>query len=577
MSFNLSSSSFATGGPTFNFVHGNQINIHSNHYGEILLSVSGTHVFTGPTIFRLVSEAAAANAFYDSEQRFPPPNCHEGTRTEILQKLREWTASGSQQTRLLWLHGPIGCGKSAIAQVVSEQHAITKNAKLAASFFFSRNDSTRNNLDPFVATIIDQFLHSPQLRHQFHPLIEDVIKSDPKIFDKSFETQFEKLILEPCTKIRPEHWKELPNLIVIEALDECVDIHSQGRLLRMIRIAIGTLPACPFIFLLTSRPESHILEALSDDTFEFLMEQCRVGYVGSDDDADISRYLRDEFGRLRSKLPILGREGESWPGEDVVNELVRRAHGQFIFAVTVIRYVDTRDEPPQDRLDAILHSQEDSRQSESPYPALDLTYLQLLAQCRCWDKVRSIIRLLVTPHHDPEPNVKTHFIQLLGADSDVVCWRSLRCIALLLGLTSDEIRVFLIRLHSIIEVPTKENVDIRIYYPSFVEFLLDPIRSREYHVPILTQTEYLDLLVQTSLGKQAELPSLPTITLPPPSRTASQLFPNLRSYAIPFFRDLAVLAFGCCTCLILMSWQAHTEIARSVGCGNNGSPSRKEL
>ncbi|EEB93464.1 hypothetical protein MPER_07873 [Moniliophthora perniciosa FA553] len=61
--------------------------------------------------FRTLAEKAATNACYNSEQRFPPPNCHPGTRTTILNKLSSWIDDDSKTTRVFWLHASAGVGK----------------------------------------------------------------------------------------------------------------------------------------------------------------------------------------------------------------------------------------------------------------------------------------------------------------------------------------------------------------------------------------------------------------------------------------------------------------------------------
>ncbi|EEB94092.1 hypothetical protein MPER_07157 [Moniliophthora perniciosa FA553] len=181
---------------------------------------------------KLVAAKAAANSFYNAGQRFPPPSCHPKTRTKILNRLNHWILNESKVERAYWLYGPAGVGKSAIAQNLCEQHA---GGRLAAAFFFSRNDPSRDKLDPFVATIVYQILTSETLRGLLGPFINEAIQLDPKIFERSFEYQFRKLILEPFLRVGPGDWGSFSDLVVIDGLDECVDIRSQEILLAMIR------------------------------------------------------------------------------------------------------------------------------------------------------------------------------------------------------------------------------------------------------------------------------------------------------------------------------------------------------
>ncbi|ESK82707.1 nwd2 [Moniliophthora roreri MCA 2997] len=461
----------------------------SIHGGEFTL-VDNRQTFQIPgsadanKILAPVVNYAVTSAFYDAEQRFPPPNCHPQTQT----------------VRAYWLYGPAGVGKSAIAQNLSEKHA---GHRLAASFFFSRNDRTRDKLDPFVCTIIYQFLTSEALRAVLGPFITDAIRSDPKIFRRSFETQFRRLILEPCFRVSSAGWEMLPNLVIIDGLDECLDMSSQERLLTMIREAVASVLAFRLTFLIASRPEPQIHRGFGHEDFSL-----RLGRVAIGDDKgatrDIATYFRDEFSALRKRHPALRHTDMShWPGEDVVHQLVQRACGQFIFAVTVIKYLKSEDDAPKERLNAIL-SIGTEKLSASPYPDLDLLYRQILQACPNWDKTRRIISLLMTPnyHESRHENYRRDGFRCFGSTGlhcDLITWRSTRVIALLLELEPGEVRSLIFRLHAVLGVPRSHDADIRILHASFTEFLLDSTRSGSYHVKGLAKSEYLDYLVQLLL------------------------------------------------------------------------------
>ena len=84
-------------------------------------------------------EASSPGAFHNSGERFDPPKCHPNTRTHILIKIMNWTVGQvGWDGFIMWLYGPAGAGKSAIAQTIAELcHA---RHLLLASFFFSRTD-----------------------------------------------------------------------------------------------------------------------------------------------------------------------------------------------------------------------------------------------------------------------------------------------------------------------------------------------------------------------------------------------------------------------------------------------------
>ncbi|KAK7020679.1 hypothetical protein VNI00_017669 [Paramarasmius palmivorus] len=342
------------------------------------------------------------------------------------------------------------------------------------------------------------------------PLIIDAIRSEPTIFTTTFENQFEKLILEPFSKVEGDAF---PNLIVVDGLDECRDLPSQGtgtlhsipsqaRLLRIVENAITFSTPNPFIFFLCSRPEPEILNGINRACFVSCLKRIPISYETikhwdnfpntlryratevakhfSESDRDIQRYFLQEFTRLRREHPALQNE-DAWPSTPDILTLVWKASGQFIFAVTVIKYIDRLDELPQERLRTILDL-EVGDIADSPYGTLDLLYRQILSVCRNWDRVYPILRLLVTPH-----------LRSLS-DVDRANWRSPSMIAKLLGLKPGEVKTLLSRLHSVIHVLEDDHSDMHIQHASFTDFLLNRARSGVYHVPQFPTAEYCDIV-----------------------------------------------------------------------------------
>ncbi|ESK90274.1 NWD2 protein [Moniliophthora roreri MCA 2997] len=479
----------------------NQRNAHNMVYRDQINTVyrSATPSFNdsiAEKTLQSLAEKAAAHASYDSAQRFPPPNCHPDTRTEMLGTLSEWIDSHTPPIRVYWLYGFAGVGKSAIAQNLAEKYA---GKRLAAAFFFSRNDLTRDSLVPFVASIAFQICKSnTSLKDVLGSKIIEALRADPHIFHTPFENQFRKLISEPCLELDPEEWEKLPNLIVIDGLDECINAQSQERLLAIIREVVTAFRPIPLIFLVCSRPEPQIRGAFDHEDFVailgyLVLESSDMGHR----DIILKRYLLDHFRILQKKHRALRHEGALWPGGDAVNRLVKLADGQFTFVVTVIKYIDTGDDQPQDRLNTILRIRGEG-ESDSPYSALDLLYHQILSTCSEWEKVYSILRLLVTPH------------ETAGLHLERISWRTPAMITLLLNFREGEVTTLLSRLHSVLQIPDDDDSTIRIAHASFTEFLRDPHRSGGHHTPMMTKSEYCDcvatLLLRTLSGLTPHYP-----------------------------------------------------------------------
>ncbi|KAK7029464.1 hypothetical protein VNI00_014497 [Paramarasmius palmivorus] len=525
MAFNNSQGFSITGG-AHNVVYGHQIN--NPMYNNFDSSVHEA--------LKSVTAHAALNALQNSGQRFPPPNCLPGTRTKILADCNQWIMEQPASLRVFWIHGRAGVGKSAIMQNLSEQH-ICKGKMLvgtqwpwhdcmrnqmgentrhrfAASFFFSRNDPTRDKLDPLVATIVYQFLTSEPLREVLGPSITEVISRNPGIFQLSFEDQFRKLILEPCSKLDPMKWESLPNLVVIDGLDECILMSSQERLITIIQKA---LLGCPLIFLVASRPEPRICRGFEHASFTSSLHRLPIG-DSPESTRDITTYFHQQFARLQDTHHALRYTDTSWPEDEKIRELVKRACGQFIFAVTVMKYLESDDVLPTERLEEILRIRADDL-PESPYPDLDLLYHQILLACRNWDDVRKVLRLLITiPNIDHSEFFAPYILSFRGR---IPC--SAECIATILAFEAVKVEILLYKLHAVIAVPMDGREVIHIPHASFTEFLSDPMRSRDYHVEQHAESDYRDLVAQAFLRVLSPC----NISKPPPFLQDTWDFPSI--------------------------------------------------
>ncbi|KAJ6468816.1 hypothetical protein C8R45DRAFT_435201 [Mycena sanguinolenta] len=65
---------------------------------------------------------------------------------------------------------------------------------------------------------------------------------------------------------------------------------------------------------------------------------------------DVYRYLRDEFSRIHRELCTMKSIPLPWPSPpDVQDKLVRKSSGHFIYAATIIKFID-KDYRPTQRL-----------------------------------------------------------------------------------------------------------------------------------------------------------------------------------------------------------------------------------
>ncbi|KAL0574482.1 hypothetical protein V5O48_007478, partial [Marasmius crinis-equi] len=298
-----------------------------------------------------LANKAAFSALFNSKARDAQTGCLEGTREKVIEELSHWLESADSE-KLCWLYGGAGVGKSAVAHSICEKY---RDSYLAASFYFSRNDSSRNNFDPLIPTIALQLAINPAYKKaDFTSALGDIIHSQPGLFDMRWDDQFKWLIHEPLTRIEPAKRDGLPTLIVIDGLDECMGIgrstsdmtgrstsdaiKAQETLLSVIQNAVSTYPSLQLHFLILSRPEHTIR------TF-FRSTPTRPGPVHKpvdmrdfrgDADRDIRLFLEKAFAALPDLHPEAMIEA-GWPPEDIMQELITKSDGHFIYVVTLMK------------------------------------------------------------------------------------------------------------------------------------------------------------------------------------------------------------------------------------------------
>ncbi|KAJ7614352.1 hypothetical protein FB45DRAFT_758621 [Roridomyces roridus] len=344
-----------------------------------------------------------------------------------------------------------GIGKSAIAQ----QFAASCQARgqLGGSFFWKRRDAGRGHWRSLFPTLAYQLAASfPGIS----PVIQRAVEIDRLVASKSMRHQLEKLIVLP--------FREAPILalrptLVLDGLDECEDHAIQTMLLRSL-IDVVRSGRVPIHVLICSRSEAYLREVLEASENSDI---CNGLQIHPDDaaSADISRYLTDEFTRIHRAHTGRGialDDGHGWPGEDVIEQLVERSSGTFIYAATIVRYVDDEYSHPVDRLEAVL------RLDPSSTTPLDDLYTQIISAIPDTSVLVRVLHAIVET-------------RALGPEQ----------IDLVLQLRGGTSRITLRGLHSLLRIPHVRNwhhpiKPVKLLHASFGDFLVDPQRSSGFCV-----------------------------------------------------------------------------------------------
>ncbi|KAJ3536976.1 hypothetical protein NMY22_g5799 [Coprinellus aureogranulatus] len=328
----------------------------------------------------------ACGAMHNSEDRAEAPKCHPKTRKAVQENIFSWISHREEKDepqQLLWLTGPAGTGKTAIMGTISDK--LDEQGQLAASFYFASYTGSieRKSKRGFVTTLAYQLHQHPALKDKMSKHMLSAIQGDPAIFKRSLKAQMEALILHPLRHISIRHnfVSGSPLVVIIDGVDECgEDTYGDPYRLRekdqieVLSLVLQALrdPTFPCRLIIASRPETwirHFLDEKAANSFTEIFLDDKY-----DPDKDIELFLNSKFAELRRRY---GLASFTWPRQSDIATLVQNASGQFIYAATVVRFVDTPGRSPKEQLDVVL-SIKPLQEGPSPFHSLDALYTAVL-------------------------------------------------------------------------------------------------------------------------------------------------------------------------------------------------------
>jgi hypothetical protein len=385
-------------------------------------------------------------AFHDAHDA--SPSCLEGTRERLLTDIFTWFDNmDDSSSHVFWLNGLAGTGKTTVARSVAAR--AREQERLAGTFFFSRNNADTRKAHAVIPTILYQLAIR---HHMFRQLICTAIKSDIDVRDRAIATQVKTLLANLGSTTTTAR----PLLIVIDALDEC-DPGNNDDGVGVIRALIDTVASLPsFKLFITSRVERNISDMFRSEYFGARKLALHYDIETRIVRSDIHLYLERKFSELGRKRNI----DLPFPSVEDLEKLIERAGTLFIYAATVFKYVADQKSSPKLRLKQIL-SQTPS-QVPYQYRTLDMVYSQVISDAA------------VTTE---EPDIHTHTLHSI-LSTLVVLQESLplAAIAELTDIGKEETEVIVQRLSSVLLV--EQEKPIRLYHPSFPDFITDPKRCR---------------------------------------------------------------------------------------------------
>lgn len=452
----------------------------------------------------LINNAAIKKAFepyyisgatHDNNDFVDPPKCHPGTRTSFLDRLSDWVKDTETSVHISWLGGPAGAGKSAIARSLAER--LESEELLAGSFFFYHRDGRRNS-EKFVVTTLAQQLAFSVPAVQVH--LAKALTVEPTIYSRALPTQFAKLIIDPLLQtmsasIPPDTPCFRPMIMIVDGLDECHDIKARRLVLQTIRDAVPQFRG-HLRFLITSRPE-HDIQTFFKAMVASMEGQVKLIELKSDLQAyeDVRKYLVDNFKRIKQEHTLWAAFKPDWPPESSIDCLVDKSSGHFVYASTVIKYIENVRDRPEKRLQDITELR---KTSKNPYGELDSLYLNILRTCETDDRERILLILSACLLCSSAEDCSSFPNDFRRAPDAIL--RHDRIIESVLALEIGDVQLALLDLKSLVGPtdsftipPAHPRVGAEISYPdiqrlefwhkSFPDFLSDPKRAKEFYVP----------------------------------------------------------------------------------------------
>ena len=373
--------------------------------------------------------------------------CLPGTRQSVLHDIMLW-ARNPQGQNVFWLNGLAGTGKSTIAQSFSDTSA--NEGFLGASFFCSRDYLNRRELKNIFPTLAYQLACH---YHSFRNCIVNIIKKDPTIAHTSLISQLENLLVNPLSESR------VSCIIVVDALDECIDNQPASAILSVLGRFAKQLPLVKIF--ITGRPEPRIrtgfrLPLLEPITHIFLLHGVELSSV----DNDIRLYLVQQLttiAKQRSDLEL----PDPWPHPSEIEALTKKSSGLFIFASTLVRFIESKYHDPVERLQLVSKATSTAHEGHA---GIDSLYLQVLLHA-----------FSDTQESDVFANVRSVLGAIVLAFNPLSQWELSKILGVSMTLVSATLR----HLHSVILVPTNKYKEIRIFHKSFPDFLQDDKRCTD--------------------------------------------------------------------------------------------------
>jgi hypothetical protein len=350
--------------------------------------------------------------------------CMKGTRHKVLEEIERWRLD-LLSPQILWLADVAGAGKSTVAKEVADQWKSQKC--LAGRFFFSRDAEETRTSKLLFTTIAQQGL--AHLNPDVRTAVANGIRNLINPVSATLEEQCSNIFIEPLQLTQSQV------VLVLDALDEC-DPQTCQHLLGVLLSQLSNLPYLKIF--VTSRPETHIREALDD----VIYREISLRSDETSNSKDVEFFMKQQLERV-SLAP------------NQTTRLIEHAGGLFIWARTVCDLLRTFCGDKTSFVNRII---------SQDFHEMHSIYRIALEQAIGTDKAKETVEaymntlgIIVAVYEPVTPKMIDHFLKI-----------------------SDSMRI-IDALGSVLECGGPDAA-IRFLHPTFREFLLNASDCKQYSV-----------------------------------------------------------------------------------------------
>jgi hypothetical protein len=312
----------------------------------------------------------------------------------------EWvSASEEDSSRIFWLHGMAGEGKSVITASVAKWMEDSQQC-LGASFCFSRKFPDRNCPDLLITTIAYQISKRFPLVGLY---IDEVLRQDPDITTRTVHDQFTALLLKPLASTAWAFRSLDPFVLVLDGLDECGSESTRSSIRSIFR-RLHELPAFVKVFV-SSRTERDL-----QGLFDSMHPQVERYDLGETPRAIVDGDIK-EFIDARMSAIVNVREnmcGIQWPDDSICSALVRQSSSVFLWASRAMNFIEFGDTL---RINTLLNGVPGSSEDDDQFRGLEDVYIDVLeaayprtASTASLKQFRGIVGMIITLRQEASPD-----------------------------------------------------------------------------------------------------------------------------------------------------------------------------